>query len=290
MSPANGAVLGTTKIVDNGPSTSRWDLVFMGDGYVADEMPKYEAEVDRVVDAILKTPPFVELYAAINVHRVNVVSTESGAGDLCKGIRRATFFNANFCASNIERALVCDTATALQVAVDAVPLMNAPLVMVNSTIYGGTGGTVPVFSLAPNAFEIALHEMGHSHFGLADEYPNLRHCKEPDHARYGGIEPSEPNVTATIESLKWATLVTAGTRIPTTSNKTCDDCDTQPNPVSSDTVGAFEGARYFRCGMFRPQYDCRMRLLDVPFCAVCQHTIRRVLAPFLPIRRRAAKH
>ena len=43
--------------------------------------------------------------------------------------------------------------------------------VVNSTIYGGSGGSVGTYSLAGGATEIAIHEMGHTAFGLADEYP-----------------------------------------------------------------------------------------------------------------------
>jgi len=282
MSTADGTVLGTQRIVDNGPSAKRWDLVIMGDGYRADEIPKYEADVASIIAAIFRTPPFDALRPAINVHRVDVASADSGAGDLCTGLRRATFFGSNFCSGNIDRLLVCDTMTALDTAITAVPEMNASLVLVNSTTYGGSGGYVPVFSLAANAFEIALHEMGHSHFGLADEYPLLQNCHEGGHERYAGPEPAEPNVTSRPNALKWSSLATAGVSVPTTLNADCSDCDGQPNPVAADAVGAFEGARYFRCGLFRPQYDCRMRTLGSPFCAVCQQTIRRVLGPFMP--------
>jgi len=261
----------------------------MGDGYIAAELAKYEQDVAKVVEAILRTPPFDVLQSAINVHRVDVASTESGAGDLLAGTSRATFFGSAFGLNGIPRLLGCDTTTALTVAYDAVPQMNAALVMVNSATYGGSGGAVPVFSLAPGAFEIALHEMGHSHFGLADEYPYLFHCREADHERYAAAEPYEPNITTVLDPLKWAGIATAGVVVPTTTNKNCNDCDTQPNPVAPTTVGAFEGAGYYRCGVFRPQYNCRMRALGSPFCAVCQETIRRVLAPFLLPRRRPVR-
>lgn len=289
MSSINGGVLSTQKIVDNGSSATRWDLVLMGDGYVSADIAKYEQDVATIVDAILKTPPFDVLRSAINVHRVNVASVESGAGDLCAGTSRATFFGSTFCASGIPRLLVCDTTEALTVAYEAVPEMNAALLVVNSVTYGGSGGAVPVFSLAPGAFEIALHEMGHSHFGLADEYPYLRDCREPDHARYDGFEPYEPNVTARLDPLKWADVVTPSIAVPTTTNRNCDECDTQPSPVATTAVGAFEGAGYYRCGVYRPQYNCRMRSLGFPFCAVCQQTIRRVLAPFIQSRRRPVR-
>ena len=45
-------------------------------------------------------------------------------------------------------------------------------------------------------------------------------------------------------------------------------------PVAADTVGTFEGARYYRCRMYRPQFDCMMRNLSA-FCAVCPRRIRQ---------------
>src|SRR6516165_2206557 len=48
------------------------------------------------------------------------------------------------------------------------------MVIVNSQVYGGSGGGVATFSLAAGANEIALHEMGHTAFGFADEYDYFR--------------------------------------------------------------------------------------------------------------------
>jgi hypothetical protein len=282
MTARNGSVAGVTKITNNGSGAARWDLVILGDGYRNDELANYRRHVKKVIDAIFNTPPFDRLQSAINVHRVDVVSDESGAGDLCSGVQRATYFESKFCVGGIDRLLVSDAGVAVEVAIDAVREMNATLMVVNSTTYGGSGGAVPVFSLANGAFEIALHEMGHSHFGLADEYPYLQSCDEAGHDHYHDAEPIEPNVTSTLEPLKWGHLLTPGVAVPTTKNANCDDCDPQPNPVTDDSVGAFEGARYFRCGLYRPQYDCRMRALGRPFCAVCQETIERVLKPFMP--------
>lgn len=288
MSRADGDVRSVTKIIDSGSSAVRWDLVILGDGYQAGELAKYEADVAGVVRAMFSTLPFDALQRGINVHRVNVASRESGASNLCTGEQRATFFDSHFCSHRIERLLVTDTRAALEVAIDAVPAMNATLMIVNTEQYGGSGGAVPVFSASPHAVEIALHEMGHSHFGLADEYPSRVDCREAQ--AHDGLEPGEPNVTVNGAAPKWAHLVTRGTPLPTTRNVNCTDCDRQPNPAGPGTIGAFEGARYLRCGMFRPAFDCRMRELGHTFCAVCQDTIRRVLAPFLPpSRRRAAR-
>lgn len=269
------------KIVDNGDSARLWDLVILGDGYVAGELPLYEAQVKSVAESMLGQSPFNRLRSFINVHRVDVASDESGAGDLCKGVQRATFFGSNFCYDRIERLLVtADDARVLDAAMGAVPQFNAALVMVNSETYGGSGGAVPVFSTAAGAFEIALHEMGHSHFGLADEYCDL------GIAAPSPGELAAPNVTRTLQPLKWQRFTTPGTPIPTTTNANCKRCDDQVNPFADGTVGAFEGAQYAPCGTYRPQYDCRMRTLGVPFCRICEETIVSAFAPFM--KRRAA--
>ena len=47
---------------------------------------------------------------------------------------------------------------------------------------------------------------------------------------------------------------------------------------SHGKVGAFEGANYEAKGYYRPQADCIMFTRDaVPFCAVCQRAIERVI-------------
>jgi IgA Peptidase M64 len=71
--------------------------------------------------------------------------------------------------------------------------------------------------------------------------------------------------------------------MPTTRNRHCSQCDTQANPFPPATVGAYEGAGYYHCGLYRPQFDCRMRALGNPFCAVCQGVIRQVIGPHLPV-------
>ena len=75
-----------------------------------------------------------------------------------------------FGANGIRRLLVCNATTVLTVAAAQVPDFTVAIVVVNSTIYGGSGGSVGTYSLAGGATEIAIHEMGHTAFGLADEY------------------------------------------------------------------------------------------------------------------------
>ena len=284
----NGRVLGTTRLVDSGASSARWDLVLLGDGYASGEIANYERHVDEVVDGILSTAPFDELRPAINIHRVNVVSDQSGASDLCANIQRSTFFGAKFCDRGLQRLLTANVMTAVDVADDEVPQWNALLMVVNSDMYGGSGGAVPVFSAAPEALEIALHEMGHAHFRLADEYPYWSGCDETGRDRYTGSEPAEVNVTTNARGAKWNSRITGGVPLPTMQNPDCTRCDDRSSTFAPDVIGAFEGARYFKCGIYRPAHNCRMRNLGAPFCAVCQDAIRATLAPFKPRGKRRA--
>ena len=50
-----------------------------------------------------------------------------------------------------------------------------------------------------------------------------------------------------------------------------------------DAVGAFQGANYDAQAFYRPQIDCVMFSRDeVPFCAVCQRALERVIDLYTP--------
>ena len=292
MTTADGTIVGTTKIIDNGPPSLRFNLVILGDGYQAGQMAQYANDVQRFVDIMFSTIPFDEFSRSINVYRVDVISTDSGADDpaTCggSGATARTYFDATFCSDGVNRrSLVVSSSTALYAAISQVPEVHTVLVVVNSAVYGGTGGAVGVYSLAAGAEEIALHEMGHAAFGLADEYEYLQGCASGETGRdnHPLTEPAQVNITISTSraTLKWRSFVAATTPIPTTRNPDCTRCDPRgplASPVPEGTVGLFEGAHYFHCKCFRPEFNCRMRALNFPFCRVCREHIREVLAPY----------
>lgn len=294
MTTSDGSVGATARIVDHGAASERWNLVILGDGYRQSEMPAYHAQAQKVADTIQATPPFTELASAINIWRVDVLSTDSGADDpiACggSGTTARTYFDATFCGDGtIQRLLTVDEGTARSVAGSAVPEWHFVMVLVNSPIYGGSGGSVATVSNHVAAMEVALHEMGHTAFGLADEYEFWSGCGsgEKGHDKYADAEPAQANLTkdANAATMKWNTLITPGAAMPTTANANCASCDPQASPVRAGTVGAFEGAGYFHCGLYRGEFSCRMRALDHPYCAVCQRAIRDTIRPFLPLKK-----
>ncbi|HSK25940.1 MAG TPA: M64 family metallopeptidase, partial [Jiangellales bacterium] len=295
MTTADGAVIGTTQIFGSAPRNRAFNVVLLAEGFTAAQQGAFDSAAAAFVTAFRGTPPLDELAPAVNVFRVNVRSTDSGADDPASaggtGATARTYFDATFGGNGIRRLLLCNSSTALQVAAAQVPEFTTVLVVVNSTVYGGAGGSVGTYSLAQGATEIAIHEMGHTAFGLADEY-SCYTCAagETGRDRHPAGECTEPNVTTNTDraTLKWGWAVAAGTAVPTMRNPNCAQVDTRPSPVPAGTVGLFEGAHYFHCDAFRPEFDCKMRNLGVPFCRVCRQVIWNRIAPLgsLPARAR----
>lgn len=286
MSTADGVIIGTTQIFGTAPRNQAFNVVLLAEGFTSPEQSDFNLACSAFVTALTGTDPFGQVAHALNVFRVNVASNQSGADDPVAaggtGAAPDTYFDARFGANGLRRLLVCDNTIALQVALAQVPEFAVVLVVVNAQVYGGSGGSVGVFSLAPGATEIALHEMGHTAFGLADEYAYYAGGVEPGQDHHPPLDPSEPNVTTNTDrpTLKWNWAVATTTALPTMSTPDCASVDGRPSPVPMGTVGLFEGAHYYHCGAYRPEYDCKMRALSVPFCRVCQHVIStRIASP-----------
>jgi len=253
------------------------------------------------INRLFNTAPFDELQCVINVYRVDVISTDSGADDPINcggsGLRASTYFDASFCGGGGNRRALAVYYPTVRIVVDSlVSQWHWILVIVNSQIYGGGSGDIATTSTAPDRYgesiewpDISIHELGH-HFGLVDEYEYWHGCGiDTDRntypvSMYG--EPASVNITADSNrnTIKWSDLILATTPTPTTTNPDCAQCDTQSSPVPLGTVGAFEGAGGFHCGLFRPEFECMMNkglFRGYPyFCAVCKREIRRQLAPY----------
>ena len=78
MGTTDGQVVGVQKVVDNGPNADRYNIVILGDGYRADELTKFAADVDTFISTFHATAPYDKLWPGINIHRIDVASTDSG--------------------------------------------------------------------------------------------------------------------------------------------------------------------------------------------------------------------
>ena len=200
------ASAGYTTMVNNGPSSNRVDIVFLGDGYrAADLTSVYPSHINAMLNHLFYDgqDPYPRYRSFFNVHRIDLVSNEAGADVPPQNIYRDTALDAKYYYDGVtDRLLYVNTskaATALNTNLAGAPFSaEVKYITVNDTRYGGGGGTYAVYAGGNSAAtEIALHESGHSFNNLADEYVSYS-------GAYTGGEPSEVNVTKNSSGAKWA--------------------------------------------------------------------------------------
>jgi len=225
-----------TTLMGNGPVNNRVDLVFVGDGYTTADLTTYEGHINNVVTTLFNEHPF-DVYAPyFNVHRVDVISNESGVDEPGSGIYRDTAMDMSVSATS--RGISINLSKARAAAASA-PDEDQILASANTTSYGGSGyysgdlGTFPGGNGI--AARVAVHEFGHSFGNLTDEYV------ETAGSTYTGGEPYFANVSIydaseqTSQLRKWYRWLDL------------------PN------IDTFEGGYYRQYGIFRPSSSSRMR-------------------------------
>jgi len=267
IGPASAAPV--TTIRNNGSPANRVDLVILGDGYTSGEMAKYAVDAETAVQGFFASEAFSEYRNYFNVHRVDVISNESGADHPHLNIFKDTALDAAYDCAGIQR-LICVNQTKVNTVVTAsLPAGSRDmiLVIVNDAEYGGSGGAVAVASTHIDAVEIVLHEVGHSLGLLADEYGG------PPPPSCVLTEPSEVNATMVTNRplIKWTQWIDATTPLPTPGG-------------SVGLPGLYEGAKYCTTGMYRPTDQSKMRFLYKPFEQINdEQLIRRIYSFVSPL-------
>ncbi|MFF4102773.1 M64 family metallopeptidase [Streptomyces sp. NPDC001903] len=279
-----------------------WTVAVVPEGYTQADLKNglFDADVAKFVKRLLVTAPFSrpELRPLLNVVMVRQASAHSGEGIQLRtpAAAESTFgteFGAvfgrdTFQGKQIERSLYGNSAKVIEFVRRQPRLQPVShfLVIVNNThLDGGTmHGEVGWFSKnRPSWPDVAVHELGHQAFQLADEYPYTRDRTDPVSVIPAvAPEPEAPNVTKVKDAvkIKWSDLLTVPPwQVPTTVTSTpCTRehpviADPDP-PIPAGAVGAYEGADHHDCGVFRPSLQCRMRESNDPFCRVCEMRAR----------------
>lgn len=240
-------------IQKNGPDSTRINLVMLSDGYTLDQLPQFLKDAGAVADKLFQTTPFKEYKAFFNIYAISVPSPESGAdhpGTATDVTEPASpvqdvqnVFGSTFDYFNIHRLLVAKNSAAIFSALAAsFPGYDQSLVIVNSSEYGGSGGTFPTTSTHPSSSEVAIHELGHSFSFLADEY--------------------------------WAGDVYAGERANMTATKDTAKVKWK-NWLNTQNVGIYPyGSSGLQAQWHKPVNGlCKMEYLGKPFCPVCREAI-----------------
>lgn len=234
-------------VLKNGSITDRINLVFLGDGYTAGEQAKFITDVNDILNAMFAQPPFKEYKNYFNAFAIKVISAQSGAnhpkispdGDCTTPVAEVdNYFGSTFDYANIHRLLYPNLpGEVASVLASHFPLYDQGFVVVNSPYYGGAGGTFATCSDHANGKDVAIHEIGHSFAGLADEY-------------WAGASyaAEKPNMTKQTDPLlvKWK------------------------NWIGTSGVGIYSHSG--DASWKKPHTNCKMGVLNAPFCKVCTET------------------
>ncbi|HEY5609627.1 MAG TPA: IgA Peptidase M64 [Thermoanaerobaculia bacterium] len=302
-------------LLENGPASTKVDLLVLGEGYTEKELPKFHADAKRLVDKLFATEPFKSRKSDFNVRAIDLPAAESGVNRARAKQFRRNQVGTEFNIFDSERYVLTYENKALRDVASAAPYEFIEI-LVNEKQYGGGGiHNFQATSSVDSAFAeyVFVHEFGHHFAGLGDEYYTSP-VSYITGASAEHPEPWEPNITALHDPamLKWRDLVDGDTPLPTPWDKETFEeksrafqqrrrelrakrvaesvmDDFFDEVKASDTsllggqkwagkAGAFEGASYEAKGLSRPEADCIMFTRDdVGFCRVCRRGIERVI-------------
>ncbi len=239
-----------------GPASSRFNLVVMGDGYTAAELPKFREQVDKHLNVLWSIEPFKSYRNYFNVYAVEIASPQSGVDcdpsltspQVDTPLQMGFWGGCN--PASVQRLLTVSSSAAAQYA-DLVPGTTPSnrqiLAIGNSNTYGGAGGTYATAS-GGNALSalITPHELGHSLGGLQDEYDY--YARGDRGAPYVGPEPDSIHHTLLTEQqmlsqqTKWFRWLG------------------DPSE-SGGTIARYEGGMYAGSAIWRPSRHSMMKTL-----------------------------
>jgi len=248
-------------IIQSGSNDSRINLVFLSDGYQANELDKFIRDATDFSNKLFRESPYKEYKNYFNIHAIKVPSNQSGAShpgtatDVSEPypdhpiIDVDNYFESTFDTDGIHRLLASNNSTAMNVLANNFPTYDVALIIVNSLYHGGSGGQIGVSSLNS---DIVIHELGHSFADLNDEY-------------YAGDVFAKESINMTQETdpslVKWK------------------------NWMGINNIGINQHC----CGgnsatWYRPHENCKMRYRESPFCAICiEGTIEKIHALTSPV-------
>ena len=268
MSKAAIVPTGSAMLWQSGPTATRLDIVLIGDGYASADQAKWKSDAQSVANGILADPLFNSHSASINIRRVDIVSPDSGVSEQFGAIPRNTALGTVVGCYGLDRLVCADNTLVANAVAAATPVdgRDQVILVANSTTYGGSGGQAfAALTMNPQSIQIALHEVGHSAFQLADEY-DTGTCATT-------TEPTEADVTiqTTRAGIKWGSMIADSISLPT-----------QPGAYPNGTVGLFTGAKYCPSGVYRPTENSRMRTLGYPWHAVNERRADQIFAYYNP--------
>lgn len=258
----------TRDLLKSGKPEECVDLLFLAEGYTADEMDKFIADSKRMTDYLFSVAPFDRHKSRFNVTAVLCPSEEPGTDIPGELIYKNTLLNSTFYTFGTPRYLTTSDMKTIYDVAAPVPRDHI-IVLVNTDRYGGGGFyNFMAVGTADNELseEVLVHEFGHSFAGLGDEY----YSSSVAYENFYNLETElwEPNLTTLVDfDSKWKKMLKKDTPVPT------------PRTARyQKTTGVFEGGGYSPKGIYSPMMDCRMKSNEaLHFCPVCSEAIEKTI-------------
>lgn len=238
-----------------GDPSDKLDIVFLPEGYTAEEMDQFQKDCKEISRSLFKFSPFKEYKNSINIWGVSAPSKESGTDIPGEDIWKNTLMNTKFYTFDTERYIMTDDYHAVRDVAANAPY-DQIYILVNSDKYGG-GAIYNFYSCSVtkdrSTDKIFVHELGHGLAGLADEY----HDPNSSYQNYYSLdtEPWEANITTMVNfDSKWKYLLD--------DNAVITPVD---STVAENLLGIYEGGGYVSKGVYRPTVNSIMNTLKVDY-------------------------
>ena len=148
------------------------DLVFLPEGFKADEMDKFLEAADEMAKGLFEYEPFSHYIRNVNIRAVLAPSPESGICIPSEGIKHNTLMDFSYDTFGSERYIGTTNHWAISDLASNTHWGHA-IILVNNKKYGG-GGIYNFYSVFPvgdpQILELFVHEFGHAFANLPDEY------------------------------------------------------------------------------------------------------------------------
>ncbi len=243
--PHNNGELGWSLQGENTPD--KVNLIFLGDGYRQEEQLLFFQHIDLIIEKMESDEGIGPYMSAWSVHGIFTPSLDSGIDPSPNEDSKRTFFDGHFGCFDIDRLICADNDMAENLVDNQYSHYDVVAMIVNDERRGGAGGKLAIFSY--QNVHTALHELGHTFAGLADEYVD-ESISDLYADRY--VEGNFPNVSthADPNDVPWKHWI--------------DDKRSYPSGYENG-VGLFAGSYYHASGFFRPTLSSVMRSSSSPF-------------------------
>lgn len=251
-------------LIHNGNVHNRINVVILGDGFMTHELPEFVSAARSFAESFTTYEPFKQYSRYLNFFCISTPSAESGISNpgtapdayVNHPVAQVNNFYGGSFGSGIHRLTgLTKDYKVYEVLAHNFPEYDIIIVILNTSFYGGSGGTYATFTLDYRANLIGIHEIGHSFGRLSDEY-------------WAGSFYAYENINMTKETrrehVRWK-----------------DWLDTAPTGIFP------HGTTPETAQWMKPTHaNCLMELLDKPYCPVCREaTVEKIFRMVNPVDR-----